>query len=421
MTEGMNYIVNEQLKKYAELVVRVGVNLQKGQNLVVGFGRRQVYPEHIEFARCLVEAGYDAGAKFVQIDWGDEWWIRETVKRGSIETLEKRAKWQLEWVEQLAEEGAAYIAIPASNPDLYEGIPHDRVTAAEHAISSTFRDFDNRRTGRKYRWTLASAPTQAWADKVHPELPEGERVQALWDDILYCARATGDDPVAGWHKHLDNLRHRSDWLNGLNIRSLHYTAPGTDLTIEMAPKHYWTPALQDALDGIPFVANMPTEEVYSAPNKLGVNGVVTSTMPLNHNGSTIVGMKLRFDNGRIVEYSAESGQEALQSIVEADEGSHYLGEVALVPVDSPIAEKGQLFYNTLFDENASCHLAIGRAYALVENGEKLPQSEWGAHGLNDSLMHVDFMIGSDKLNIDATTMDGKVVPIFRNGKWAPAK
>lgn len=409
---------SDQLKKYAELVVRVGVNLQKGQNLVVGFGRRQVYPEHIPFARALVEAGYEAGAKFVQVDFGDEWWQRETVARGNLDTLKARAEWQLAWVEKLAAEGAAFIAIPSSDPNLYDGINSERVTTAERAVSSTFRDFDNRRTGNRYRWSLASAPTQAWADKVHAELPAEKRVQALWDDIFVTARATGENPVADWERHIANLQKRGQWLNGLHIKSLHYTAPGTDLTIEMADGHYWAAAGQKALDGVQFVANIPTEEVYSTPKKSGVNGVVTSTMPLNHSGSIIEGMKLRFEAGRVVEYAAIKGQDALKSIIEADEGSHFLGEVALVPVDSPISGMHQLFYNTLFDENASCHLALGRAYPLIEGGHDLVQSEWEAHGLNDSLMHVDFMIGSAEMNIDAETLDGQTVPILRQGKWA---
>lgn len=409
--------MSEQLKKYAELVVRVGVNLQKGQNLVIGFGRRQVYPEHIEFARALTEAGYAAGAKFVQVDWGDEWWQRETVQKGDLDTLKARAEWQLAWVEKLAAEGAAFIAIPSSDPDLYNGIDAQRVTTAERAVSSTFRDFDNRRTGNQYRWALAAAPTQAWADKVHPELPAEQRVPALWNDIFVTSRATGQHPVADWEQHIANLQKRSKWLNDLRIRSLHYTAPGTDFTVEMADGHYWAAAGQKALDGVQFVANIPTEEVYSTPKKRGVNGVVTSTMPLNHSGSTIEGIRLRFEEGRVVEYSATRGEEALKSIIEADEGSHYLGEVALVPVDSPISEMHQLFYNTLFDENASCHLALGRAYPLIAGGHGLAQSEWEAHGLNDSLMHVDFMIGSNQMNIDAVTDEGETVAIMRLGKW----
>lgn len=410
--------MTDKLRKYANLAVKVGVNLQPGQHLVIGFGRRQVYPEHIEFVRHLIAAGYDAGAKFVQVDWGDEWWTRETVARGSLETYEERAKWQLQWIEKLAKEGAAFIAIPASDPQLFDGIDSARVNQASRAVMTVFHEFDNRRTNDEYRWTLLSAPTQAWANQVHPERPENERVEALWNDILYCSRATGEDPVADWKVHAANLKKRADWLNALSIQSLHYRAPGTDLTVEMAKGYYFSSAEKPAHDGVPYVANMPTEEVFSAPHKHGVNGTVSSTMPLNHNGSIIDGIKLEFKDGRIVNYTADKGLEALESIIEADEGSHYLGEVALVPVNSPIAEMNQLFYNTLFDENASCHLAIGRAYPLVHGGDKLTHADWADYGLNESLMHVDFMIGSKELDIDVTTIEGRTVPIMRSGKWA---
>lgn len=411
-------MLQEQLKKYAELAIKVGVNLQPGQHLVIGFGIRQVLPEHIEFARLLVEAGYEAGAKFVHVDWGDEWWLRETVRRGSLETLEARARWQAGWVEQLAAEGAAFIAIPATDPNLYQGVDATRINAANNAVAGAFRPFNDHRTNGDYSWALLSAPTQAWANQVYPELPAEERFEALWRGILASARADGENPVAAWQEHLNNLQERSAWINRLKIRKLHYQGPGTDLTIELPAGHFWTAALQDTPQGVPFVANIPTEEVYSVPLKTGVNGTVTSTLPLNHNGALIDGIQLRFENGRIVEYSAKSGQDALQNIIEADEGSHYLGEVALVPVDSPISEMGRLFYNTLFDENASCHLAIGKAYPLIAGGRDMERTEWEKNGLNESLMHVDFMIGSHQLNIDVETQSGEIVPLFRAGKWA---
>jgi len=410
----------EQLKKYADLAVRVGVNLQRGQHLVIGYWNNPVMPQHQEFSRLLIAAGYDAGARFVQVDWGDEWWLRETVRRGSLETLSARARWQAQWVEQLASEGAAYLRIPAADPDLFAGIDAARVAEADRVMSEAINPFNFRRTNNEYSWSLLSAPTQTWANKVHPELPEDKRVEALWQDILFCARATGDDPVADWHQHLHNLRKRRDWMTGLRIRTLHYEAPGTDLTVTLPDQHFWAAAGGKTPAGVPFVANIPTEEVYSVPLKYGVDGIVTSTMPLNHGGALIEGMRLRFERGRIVEYSATSGQEALAHIIEMDEGSHYLGEVALVPVDSPIAERGQLFYNTLFDENASCHLALGKAYALVEGGNHIPRSEWEQHGLNDSLMHVDFMIGSPQMKITATTQSGAIVPIFYEGRWTTA-
>lgn len=407
----------QQLRKYAELTVRVGTNLQPGQHLVIGFATRQVYPEHVAFARLLVDAGYDAGAKFVHIDWGDEWWQRETVRRGSLDTWAARAKWQAAWIEQLAQEGAAFIAIPASDPKLYDGLNADRVALSNRHLDDAFRPFNDKRTNGDYSWTLVSVPTQAWADYVFPQLPHDERVEALWQAILACARADGDNPLEAWRQHLDALGRRRDWMNQLQIRSLHYVAPGTDLTVELPPTHFWASALQDTPDGTLFTANIPTEEVYTSPLRTGVNGVVSSTMPLNHSGSIIEGIRLRFDGGRIVEYTASKGLDALTRVIEADDGSHYLGEVALVPVDSPISERGVLFYNTLFDENASCHLAIGKAYALLEGARELPLSEWAQHGLNTSVMHVDFMIGSPEMRIDAVTRTGLTITIMRDGRW----
>jgi len=410
--------MNEHWRNYAKLAIKVGVNLQPGQNLVIGYGQRQVYPEHIEFVRILTEEAYAAGAKFVQVDWGDELWLKETVKHGDLDMLLARSQWQARWVQQLADEGAAYLAIPAADPDLFADVDPQRVNTAMKMIREAFQPFNQRRTNNDYSWSLFSLPTQAWANKVYPELPENERVDAMWRDILFCSRADGDSPVENWESHLTALTKRSDWLNSLRIHKLHYKGPGTDLTIEMPQGHFWTAAANTTPDGVRFVPNMPTEEVFSAPLKTGVNGTVSSTLPLNHNGALIDGIQLRLENGRIVEYSSRSGQEALAGIIESDEGSHFLGEVALVPVNSPISERGRLMYNTLFDENASCHLAIGMAYPLIENGRNLPRSEWEQHGLNDSLEHVDFMVGSAQLDIDAQTLDGRQVPIFRSGKWA---
>ncbi|QSO46837.1 aminopeptidase [Alicyclobacillus mengziensis] len=407
----------EDLQKYAQLALKVGLNLQRDQVLVVGYGNRQVFPEHVEFARIITEVAYDMGAKFVQIDWGDEHWFRETVARGDLKTLEERYRWQAQWVEQLATQGAAYLALPASNPDLFKGVDSRRVGAAERMNREIYQPFTRRRTNEEYSWSLLSVPTQSWADKVFPNLPESQRVEALWEAILFCSRALGADPVQEWTDHIARLRKRADALNQLNFRKLHYTGSGTDLWIEFHPEHFWKAALNKTPEGIEYVPNMPTEEVFTAPMKTGVNGVVKSTMPLNHGGALIEGLELRFEGGRIVEYKADSGLEALRSIVETDEGSHYLGEVALVPVNSPIAERNILFYNTLFDENASCHLAIGMAYPLIQGGRDLARDEWEGQGLNDSLVHVDFMIGSPELNIEAELADGKTVPIMQQGRF----
>ncbi|MCL6452916.1 MAG: aminopeptidase [Alicyclobacillus sp.] len=407
----------DSLKKYAEIALRVGVNLQPGQVLVIGYGNRQVWPEQFEFARVATEAAYEMGARFVQVDWGDEAWMRSTVAHADLDLLEARYRWQVQWVEQLAKEGAAYLALPASNPDLYQGIDGSRVARAERMQRSIYQSFTQHRTSDEYSWSLLSVPTQAWADKVFPQLPKEERVEALWEAIFACTRANLEDPFGAWQDHLARLGKRAEWMTNLGIRALHYTAPGTDLHVEFHPDHYWHVASTETPEGVRFVPNMPTEEVYASPLKTGVNGTVRSTLPLNHGGSLIDGIELTFENGRIVKYRADQGEDALRSIVETDEGSHYLGEIALVPVDSPIAQQGILFYNTLFDENASCHLAIGMAYPLVKGGRTLPRAEWESKGLNDSMVHVDFMIGSAELDVDAETTDGRTVPILRKGLW----
>ncbi|KYP81602.1 aminopeptidase [Ferroacidibacillus organovorans] len=410
--------MDDLIRKYAELAVRVGVNVQPGQPLVIGFGLRQVLPEHIAFARQLTEAAYAAGSSYVHVEWGDEAWSRETLKHGSLALLDQRAAWHAQWIEKLAAEQAAFIAISATDPSLYDGIASDRVHQYNSAVANELRAFNQKRTNDEYAWTILAAPTQAWANWVERHLPERERVAALWDDILFCTRATADDPVAEWKAHLHALSARSAWLNELNITKFHYRSAGTDLEIAMPNGYYFTAAQHKTPSGVPFTANIPTEEVYSVPKRTGVNGYVTSTMPLNHQGSLIEGIFLRFVNGRIVEYRASKGQDALAKIVESDEGSHYLGEIALVPKSSPIAKRGRLFYNTLFDENASCHLAIGESYPLIEGGHLLSRSEWAANDLNESVKHVDFMIGSNDLSIDGVDREGRVIPIFRDGTWA---
>lgn len=407
----------KSLKKYAEIALRIGVNLQPNQILVLGYGNRQVWPEQIEFARAVTEVAYELGARFVQVDWGDEAWMRETVAHADLSLLEARYRWQAEWVEQLAKQGAAYLALPAANPDLFQGIDSERIAVAERLNRSVYQSFTQHRTNDEYSWSLLSVPTQAWADKVFPLLPAEQRLEALWEAIFSCTRANLEDSFTSWQSHLERLKQRAKGLNTTRIHKLHYTAPGTDLHIEFHPQHYWRAAVTETPDGVQFVPNMPTEEVYAAPLKTGVNGTVRSTMPLNHGGALIEGIEITFENGKIVNYQAQSGFEALKRIIETDAGSQYLGEVALVPIDSPIYQNGILFYNTLFDENASCHLAIGMAYPLVEGGRTLPREAWAGKGLNDSLVHVDFMIGSAELQVTAETVDGCMVAILKNGAW----
>jgi aminopeptidase len=406
------------LRRYARLAVRVGAGLQPGQPLLVGREGRAVLPDHVPFARLLVEAAYEAGASFVEVLYGDEWSLRETVLRGSPDLYRERCLAWVRWAERLAAGGAAFLSIPASDPDLFAGADGARVAAAQRAFSEAFRPIAERLAADELAWTVISAPTQAWADRVHAELPPEHRLGALWADILACARAAGPDPAAEWAAHRANLRRRRDWLNGLRIRQLRYEGPGTDLRVTLPEGRRWGGGEAVTPGGVAFVPNIPTEEVFTAPRRDGVEGTVRSTLPLNHGGARIEGIRLRFEGGRVVDCAADQGEDALRHILDTDEGSRRLGEVALVPVDSPIARRGVVFYNTLFDENASCHLALGRAYPMIEGGAPQGAGAWAAHGLNESLVHVDFMIGSAELDVTARTEAGATVPLFRAGRWA---
>lgn len=385
--------------------------------MLIGREGRFVLPDQVGFTRLLVESAYAAGASYVEVLYGDEWWLRETVRRGASDLYRERCEAWVRWAERLVAAGAALLSIPASDPDLFTGVDGHRVAESERAFSEAFRSLAGRLSSDEFAWTVIAAPTRAWAAKVHPELPAERQMEALWDDILACARADGPDPTAEWVAHRAALRKRREWLDGLRVRELHYEAPGTDLWVTLPEVHRWGGGASETAAHVSFVPNIPTEEVFTAPRRDGVRGVVSSTLPLNHGGALIEGIRLRFEQGRIVEYAAASGQEALGHIIETDEGSHRLGEVALVPVDSPIARRGTLFYNTLFDENASCHLALGRAYPLIEGGRTLDRTAWAEHGLNDSLVHVDFMIGAPDMHITARTAAGDSVPIFRAGRW----
>ena len=407
-----------QLRRYAELAVRVGVNVQPGQPVLIGREGRAILPDQVPFARLLVEQAYAAGASYVEVLYGDEWWLRETALRGAPELYRGRCEAWVRWAEELASRGACFISIPASDPDLFAGVDPARVARVQREASEPFRSLAERISAHEVAWTVIASPTAPWAARVHPELPPARRVDALWEDILTCARAQGSDPIADWAVHQAALGRRREWLDGLGIAELHFEAPGTDLHVQMPAGHFWGGGGAETATGLPFAPNIPTEEVFSAPHCHHVRGTVRATMPLNHGGALIEGLRLRFEDGRAVAAEADRGEEALRHVLATDEGSARLGEVALVPADSPIARRGTLFYNTLFDENASCHLALGRAYPMVSGAAGQGRAALAERGLNDSLVHVDFMIGCPEMNITARTRQGAEVPVFRAGRWA---
>lgn len=319
----------------------------------------------------------------------------------------------------MAEDGAAIMSILAPNPELLKDVDPERIATAQRTAGEAMETFRQYIQSDKVSWTVIAYPTKEWAEKVFPNEAESEQVEKLWKAIMTATRVNLQDPVAAWRKHQDNLQQKVNFLNKKKYKKLHYKAPGTELTIELPDKHIWVGGGGKSERGVDFVPNMPTEEVFTTPKKDGVNGTVASTKPLNYGGAIIDDFSFTFENGKIVDFSAKEGYETLKRLVETDEGARYLGEVALVPHESPISQTDVVFYNTLFDENASCHVAIGSAYAFcLEGGKTMSQEELAEHGSNSSIVHVDFMIGSDQLDIDGETEDGTLEPLFRNGNWA---
>lgn len=410
----MNSIFEANLTKYAELAVKIGVNIHPNQYLYIAASI-----ESAPFVQVVTKVAYEIGAKQVFVDYTDDQITRTRYELAPDDSFDFFPPWKVQEREWLAEEGAAFMSIVSQSPDLLSGIDSKRIAASQKASGTALNKYRQYVQSDKISWTVIAAPSKQWARKVFPDLPEEKQVEALWDAIFKATRADLDNPVEAWAQHNDNLHEKVDYLNNKNYAKLHYTAPGTDLTIELPKGHLWCGAGSVNEKGEEFMANMPTEEVFTVPHKDGVNGYVSSTKPLSYGGNIIDNFKLTFENGRIVKVEAEQGEEVLKNLIATDEGSHYLGEVALVPFHSPISQSNILFYNTLFDENASNHLAIGSAYAFcIEGGKTMSRDELKANGLNESITHVDFMIGSEQMNIDGITEDEQAEPVFRNGNWA---
>ncbi|MCI3919525.1 aminopeptidase [Paenibacillus sp. TRM 82003] len=403
------------LHNYVRLGVRVGVNLQPGQTLVI-----QAPTTALELVRLAVKEAYAAGARHVHLEWNDDDITRTRYEMAPEESFGDGPKLRMSnYAHLIGERDAAFLSLVSANPDLLNGIDPDRVAKATKATREAMNPFSEGVRSDRFSWTILAVPSETWASKMFPEDAPADRMAKLWDAIFKATRADLADPVAAWMNHLKNLQQKSDYLNDKRYHALHYTAPGTDLMLELADDHLWVAGDSVNEKGTMFVANMPTEEVFTAPRRTGVNGTVRSTKPLNYNGTLIDGFSLTFKEGKIVDFSAEKGAEALKRLIATDEGASYLGEAALVPHRSPISDTGMIFYNTLFDENASNHLAIGGAYAFsVKGGKQMTKEQLAEKGLNDSLAHVDFMIGSAEMNIDGVKADGTREPLFRGGNWA---
>lgn len=404
----------QKLDNYALLAVKIGINIQPGQTLVISADIGSA-----ELVRLIVRQAYQAGAKLVKVNYSDEMVTRTRYELAPSESFLEPPKWQADELEDLARNGAAFLSVVSTNPDLLNGIEAGRIADNQRTAGQAMAPYRELMMSNQVSWSIVAYPSTTWAAKVFPDAAPEEQVELLWEAIFKAVRADQDNPVEAWSSHLGGLKQRCDILNSRKYRKLHYTAPGTDLTLELPEGHIWCQAGAVNGRGVPFLANIPTEEVFTAPLKTGANGKVSSTKPLSYGGNIIDRFTLTLENGKVTDFTAEVGQEALASLLAMDEGSAYLGEVALVPFHSPISESGILYYTTLYDENASCHLALGAAYAFtLQDGIAMTKEQLAGHGMNQSLTHVDFMMGSPEMNIDGITDDGKSEPIFRAGNWA---
>ncbi|MDW8758457.1 aminopeptidase [Streptococcus suis] len=405
----------ENLAKYAKLLVSTGINVQPGHTVQLTIGVEQA-----ELARLIVKEAYAHGAKEVLVNWLDDVIARERLVNVDVELLEQVHPQRITEMNYLLERKASRLVVLSEDPGAYDGVDPEKLSRNARALSQALQPMRQATQANKVSWTLGAASGLEWAKKVFPNAASDEEaVDLLWDQIFKTCRIYEEDPIKAWEEHEARLVAKAKVLNDEQFVKLHYTAPGTDLVLGMPKNHLWEAAGSINAQGEHFIANMPTEEVFTAPDYRVADGYVTSTKPLSYNGNIIEGIKVTFKDGEIVDVTAEKGDEVMKKLVFDNAGARGLGEVALVPDKSPISQSGVTFFNTLFDENASNHLAIGQAYAFsIEGGTEMSQEELKEAGLNRSDVHVDFMIGSNKMNIDGIREDGTRVPIFRDGEWA---
>lgn len=401
------------LAKYADVIVKVGLNIQQGHELFI----RGIL-EDAPFARKVAESAYRTGAYNVDVQFTDEAISRMRMEHAPEKSLEDVAEWQFKRYEHHRKNGHAELAIASSNPDLFSGINPERIAKARKTlmekIAEPLRPYEN-----LANWCVVATATPDWAVKVFPGIPEAEAVEKLWDAIFKACRIDQADPVSAWESHTEKLLKYKKYLDAKRYAALHYKAPGTDLTIGLPKNHIWNSAQETFQNGVTCTVNIPTEEVFTAAHKDKASGYVTATKPLNLQGVLIEDFTVTFENGRAVKITAKKGEADLKKLIETDENASRLGEAALVPHSSPISQSGILFYNTLFDENASCHLAFGNAYRTsIIGGEEMTEEEFAANSGNKSMVHTDFMIGSGEMDIDGIREDGASEPVMRKGEWA---
>ena len=409
----MTLTFEEKLQNYARLAVRVGLGLREGQRVLV-----QAPVDTAPLARAVVREAYAAGASFVDVRWDDDDVQLARFELAPDGTFDTLSKWRVDAEIETANAGGAVIAIRATNPNLLGGVDAERVATHQKALAAYRRPYTEQVMTNRLNWNLISAPVPAWAELMFPDAAAAEAVDRQWDAIFAATRANRPDAVEAWQEHLANLKRRREVLNAKQYRALHFRGGETDLTVGLADDHLWGGGAADTPGGITFTANIPTEEVWTAPHRERVDGVVVSTKPLSYNGTLLDGIRIEFKDGRITSATAGKGQATLEKMIATDEGSHRLGEVALVPHSSPISRSGLFFFNTLYDENAASHVAIGNAYRFnVRGGVEMNVQDFNAKGGNDSLTHVDWMIGSHEMDVDGVMHDGSREPVMRAGEF----
>lgn len=408
--------IDQRFKNYARLVVEKGVNVQPGEPVVINA------PVHaVEFVRLLAEYAYEKGASDIVMNWRDDRLSRLRFEHAPIEVLEDVPDYVTDRMKDQYEKGANIISVISDDPENLKGIDPERIQRASKAHSKKFKPLYHYTMNDENSWCVVALPHPTWAQKVYPEIADPEEAtEKLWNQILDVTRMNEDDPIAAWDQHLDTLNARAKKLNDMHLDRLHYTsANGTDLVVGLPEGHLWVAATSENKKGTTFLPNIPTEEVFSMPDRMRVDGTLVATRPLAYHGNLIHDFVLHFENGAVTSFDAKKGGETLKGLLEEDENAVRLGEVALVPFDSPIQNSGILFFETLFDENASCHFAFGACYPTnMEGGTELTPEELMEKGGNDSQIHVDFMVGAEDLSIIGTTKEGKDVTIFKDGNFA---
>ncbi|WP_375671241.1 aminopeptidase [Bartonella sp. CL434QHHD] len=404
----------EMLNRLAEITVKVGLNLQEGQDLVL-----TAPVSALPFVRRIAYHAYKVGAGVITPIFSDDMLSLTRFENAHTASFDCAPSWLYEGMAKAFENGAARLAIVGDNPLLLSNQDFDKVARLNKATSIAYQPALKQISNFAMNWSIVAYPTAGWAEAMFPSLSLNEAIKKLADAIFSASRVTEEDPVQAWTVHNAHLKKRSSWLNEQRFSALHFTGPGTDLTVGLADDHEWHGGASIAQNGVICNPNIPTEEVFTTPHAHKVEGFVRSTKPLSYQGTLVDNIEVRFDAGRIVEARASTGQEVLQQVLQSDEGASRLGEVALVPHSSPISKSGLLFYNTLFDENAACHIALGQCYSkCFLDGASLTSEEIAARGGNKSVIHIDWMIGSGEIDIDGITQDGVRVPVFRKGEWA---